>query len=324
MAKKEKFKYNPETLSYEKVEVSWGERVLKSLLIIAPAIILGFIFQFTFSSLFQSPKEIALEEELRIIKPLLEEQNKRLNNCFNVQANIQKNDDELFRTLLNAEPFDRNMGTGGSDNSDLYKKLKSRQYSALMIENDKLLTQLEKQLYSQSLSHDEIIKLAKEKEKMLACIPAIQPVSNKDLSRVASGYGMRTDPVYHTKRMHWGLDFTSKTGTKIYAPGNGKVILVERKMWGYGQSIIIDHGYGYKTRYAHLSKFNVKLGQTVKRGEVIGYVGSTGKSTGPHLHYEVEKNGKKVNPIHYFHSDLTAAEFEKMIEISKNINQSFD
>ena len=159
---------------------------------------------------------------------------------------------------------------------------------------------------------------------MLGAIPAIQPLTNKDLKRIASGFGIRIDPHYHTQRMHAGLDFTASTGTSVLATGNGVVEIVESKMWGYGNSVVINHGYGYKTRYAHLNAFNVKKGQEVKRGQIIGYVGSTGKSTAPHLHYEVEKNGEKVNPVHFFHSDLTPADFEKIIEMSNNANQSFD
>jgi len=324
MARKEKFKFNSDTLSYDKVERTWGEKILKSLLIIAPAIILGFVFQFAFSSWFKSPSEIALEKENIILKQEVENQTKQLILDEKVIDNLQKNDSELYRTILNAEPFSKNLGTGGTDNSEAYKRLEGYDFSTQLIDNAKRLRKLQKMIYAQSLSHDELIKLAQEKEKMLAHIPAIQPVANKDLKKAAGGYGWRDDPVYHTQRMHWGLDFTCNTGTPVYASGNGKVVLIEKKMWGYGQSIIVDHGYGYKTRYAHLSKFEVKLGQKVKRGEVIGLVGSTGKSTGPHLHYEVIKNGDKLNPINYFHNDLTPAEYEQMLEISSSSNVAFD
>lgn len=324
MTRKEKFKFNAETLSYDKVEVTLGERLLKSLLVIAPAIVLGFVFQFAFSAWFKSPNEIALEKTNQVLKTQLNNISDRLNLLSDVAANLEKNDAELYRVILNAEPFNRNLGTGGTDNSEIYSNLEGFDFSNKLIKNAKLLKELEKKMYIQSLSHDEIIKLAREKEKMLASIPSIQPVSNKDLKRVASGYGWRIDPHYHTKRMHWGLDFTASTGTSVYASGNGKIISIERKKWGYGNSVVIDHGYGYKTRYAHLNAFNVKLGELVTRGQTIGFVGSTGKSTAPHLHYEVEKNGKKVNPTHYFHSDLTPEEYEKMIEMSTLGNQSFD
>lgn len=324
MSKKEKYKFNADTLSYDKVERTWGEKVLKSLLIIAPAIILGFVFQFTLSSWFKSPNEISLEKENIFLKQKLDNHTEQLINGVKIIENLQKNDSELYRTILNAEPFTKNLGTGGTDNSETYKKMEGYDFSKQLIDNAKRLKKLQMLIYTQSLSHEELIKLAKEKEKMLAHIPAIQPVANKDLKKAAGGYGWRDDPVYHTQRMHWGLDFTCNTGTPVYASGNGKVVLIEKKMWGYGKSVVIDHGYGYKTRYAHLSKFEVKLGQTVNRGEVIGQVGSTGKSTGPHLHYEVIKNGDKLNPINYFHNDLTPEEYEKMLEISSSSNVAFD
>jgi murein DD-endopeptidase MepM/ murein hydrolase activator NlpD len=323
MAKREKFKYNPDTLSYEKVEVTLGERLLKSILIIAPAVVLGFVFMFVFSTWFKSSNEIKLEKEVALLKSKVTENKSTIALYDEVINDIIKRDNEIYRVIFNAEPFNRNIGTGGTDEMD-FSHLEGYDISAQLIENSKKLKELEKKIYAQSLSFDEIIKLAKEKENMLASIPAIQPVSNKDLTRMASGYGWRSDPIYHTPRMHWGLDFTSNTGTNVYATGNGTVVKCEQKMWGYGNSIIIDHGFGYKTRYAHLSAFNVKPGDKVKRGQIIGFVGSTGKSTAPHLHYEVEKNGKKVNPIHYFHSDLTDVEYEKMLEMSRNANQSFD
>jgi murein DD-endopeptidase MepM/ murein hydrolase activator NlpD len=215
------------------------------------------------------------------------------------------------------------LGTGGT-NKDVYDNLKGYDVSERLISNTERIKILNKSVYGQSLSFDEVIKLAKEKEKMLASIPAIQPVANEDLKRVASGYGFRIDPHDHSKKMHWGLDFTASTGTNVYATGNGKVIAIEQKKWGYGNCIVVDHGYGYKSRYAHLSAFNVKLGDKISRGQIIGLVGSTGKSTGPHLHYEVEKNGKKVNPTHYFYADLTPEEYEKILEMSSIGNQSFD
>jgi murein DD-endopeptidase MepM/ murein hydrolase activator NlpD len=183
---------------------------------------------------------------------------------------------------------------------------------------------IERRMNSQSISFKELLDLAKNKEKMLTSIPAIQPVRNKHLKHMASGYGYRIDPVYKTRRMHTGMDFTAKVGTPVYATGDGYIEDLEQSGWGYGKCIVINHGYGYKTRYAHLSAFKVKKGQKIKRGALIGLVGSTGKSTGPHLHYEVEKGGQKVNPIHYYHSDLTPDQYEKLIEMSQNSFKAFD
>ena len=322
--KRAKFKYNPETLSYEKVEVTWKERILRMLVVVAPAVVLGFVFYVIFAGMFKSPYEEQLERENAYLNQQLDKMNTEVSLALNVLDDISQRDNEIYRVVFNAEPFPdeiRQMGTGGSDE---YADLLGFESSKRVIENTKMIRQLEKELYAQSLSFDEVIGLAREKEEMLASIPAIQPVSNDDLTRIASGFGFRIDPIYKTKKMHTGLDFTADTGTPVYATGNGVVVECEVKRWGYGQSVIIDHGFGYRTRYAHLSDFKCKPGDKVVRGQIIGLVGSTGKSTAPHLHYEVEQNGQKINPIHFFHSDITPEEYERMIEMASNANQSFD
>ncbi|WP_070138248.1 M23 family metallopeptidase [Crocinitomix algicola] len=322
--KRQKFRYNPQTLSYEKVELSTKERILRSLLVIAPAVVLGFCFYLVFSSFFKSAHEVSLERELAMLEQEMAEVSEQLTLMTAVQDDLEKRDNEIYRVVFNAEPFPehmRELGTGGMDE---YAELKGYNHSNRIIEQRQQLKALEKRIYAQSISFDEVIALAKEKEKMLASMPAIQPVSNEDLTRVASGYGLRIDPIYKTKKMHWGLDFTADVGTNVYATGNGTVVEVETKMWGYGKSIVIDHGFGYRSRYAHLSAFDVKKGDKVMRGQIIGKVGSTGKSTGPHLHYEIEKNGTKINPVHFFHSDISADQYERLLEMANNANQSFD
>ncbi|MFT5581167.1 MAG: murein DD-endopeptidase MepM/ murein hydrolase activator NlpD, partial [Psychromonas sp.] len=233
-------------------------------------------------------------------------------------------DEDLYRVSLYAQEFPeelRLMGTGGSDKYEEFKKYSNTE---LLIATAESLDKVERRLNAQRLSFKELLNLAKNKEKVLAGIPAIQPVRNSDLKRMASGYGWRIDPVYKTRKLHTGMDFTASTGTEVYATGGGVVLETERNGWGYGNCLVIDHGFGYKTRYAHLSAFKVKPGQKVKRGDLIALVGSTGKSTGPHLHYEVEKNGKKVNPIQYYHGDLTPAQYEKLLNMSKNSFKSLD
>lgn len=322
---KAKFKYNPDTLSYEKVQVSWKESLLKIALVVAPAIVLAFLFQLAFASMFKSPYEEKLEAEKRFLEKANQQQAAEIAFLETVVTDIEKRDNEIYRVVFNAEPFPeqlRAMGTGGG--ADEFEDLKGYESSDKVIDNAKRIKALEKRVYAQSISFDEVIKLAKEKEKMLASIPAIQPVSNEDLTRMASGYGWRVDPIYKTSRMHWGIDFTAETGSNVYATGNGVVKEIEEKRWGYGKSVIIDHGFGYTTRYAHLSGFNCKKGDKIVRGQIIGYVGSTGKSTAPHLHYEVEQNGKKINPIHFFHSDISADQYERLLEMAENANQSFD
>lgn len=323
--KKQKFRYNPETLSYDKVEVSWRESLLRVLLVVAPAVVLGFVFTIVFSSIFKSPYEQKLERENTFLKDQLDKNQEEYLLALTVLEDIEKRDNEIYRVIFNAERFPdelRELGTGGA--ADEYDYLEGYDISEKVKENALLIQELEKKIYAQSISFDEVIKLAKQKEQMLASIPAIQPVSNEDLTRMASGFGWRVDPIYKTSRMHWGIDFTADTGSKVYATGNGVVESIETKRWGYGNSVIINHGFGYKTRYAHLNDFNCKKGDKIRRGQVIGYVGSTGKSTAPHLHYEVEKNGKKIDPIHFFHSDITAQEYERLLEMAENANQSFD
>ena len=194
----------------------------------------------------------------------------------------------------------------------------------IVIETTKKLDRLAKQLYIQSKSFDEVIGLAQQKEDMLASIPAVQPVSNKDLRRMSSGFGRRIHPIYKTSRFHWGNDFTAPVGTEIYSTGKGKVVIVEKSSTGYGYHVIVDHGYGYQTLYAHMSKINVRQGQQVKRGEILGFIGNTGLSTAPHLHYEVIKDGNKVDPLSFYFNDLSPEEFDMMIQISSQENQSFD
>lgn len=322
---KTKYRYNPETLTYEKVELRWQERVLRGLLFVGPTILLTTILVIFIGPKMPSQKNAKLEKDNKMLKANLVQINKDMASIQAVLNDIANRDDNVYRVIFEAEPYPeelRNLATGGAN--DNYNTEDGLPSSDLVISTRKRLEKIQKQLYSQSKSFDEVAKMAKEKETMLAALPAIQPVSNKDLARMASGYGWRIDPIYRTKKMHWGMDFTSPTGTEVYATGNGVVESVEVNSWGYGKEIVINHGYGYKTRYAHLSAFKVKQGQEVKRGEIIGLVGSTGKSTAPHLHYEVEKNGQKVNPVNYYHSDISPEQYEKLIDLSNNANQVFD
>lgn len=321
---KKKYKYNPQSLSYEEVTVSLGTRFLRLVLWMSPSIVMGLILAFIFSRKLDSPKEKMLKGEIEIYKEELSRLNADMDLINNVMSDIRKRDEDLYRIALYADKFPeelRMMGTGGSDK---YSYLDGYSNSELLKRTSEKMDNLEQRLHGQSLSFKELLELAKNKEKMLSSIPAIQPVSNKELKRMASGYGYRIDPIYKTRRMHTGMDFTANVGTEVYVTGDGVVEALEVSGWGYGRCIVVNHGYGYKTRYAHLSAFKVRQGQKVKRGELIGLVGNTGKSTGPHLHYEVEKGGAKVNPVHYYHSDLTPAQYEKLIQMSQNSFKAFD
>ena len=248
--------------------------------------------------------------------------NKDLNLILEVLGDIQLRDDNIYRAIFETDPYPdhkRQLGTGG--NSMKYKKYENMEYGDLVIEISKKIELIEKKLYSQSKSFDEVFDLTKEKQKMIKSIPSIQPVSNRDLTRIASGFGLRMHPIYKIIKMHNGMDFTAPIGTEIYATGDG---VVEKVGWvgGYGKTIMINHGFGYKTRYAHCSKFNCSKGQKVKRGDLIGFVGNTGQSSGPHLHYEVFKNNRQINPVNFFFNDLSPEEYDKVIEISSRPNQS--
>lgn len=321
---KRKYKYNPSTLSYEEVKVRPFVRVMRLLLLIAPSVVMGLVMAFIFTRRIDSPKEHELQAELLKQQEEVERLLKDIELYHSVLDDIQERDEDLYRVALYADEFPdelRQMGTGGSDKYDYLVKMTNGE---LLRRASEEMDRLERRLNAQSISFRELLKLAKDKEKMLACIPAIQPVRNEDLKSQISGFGYRIDPVYKTRQMHTGMDFTADIGTDVYATGDGVVELVEEKLWGYGKSIIINHGFGYKTLYAHLSGFKVRPGQRVTRGELIGLVGSTGKSTGPHLHYEVIKNGEKVNPIGYYHSDLSPEQYEQLLEQSQNSHKAMD
>ncbi|WP_281351377.1 M23 family metallopeptidase [Prolixibacter denitrificans] len=250
--------------------------------------------------------------------------NKDLDNMSKVLKDIQYRDDNIYRVIFEAEPIPASVRKAGFGGINRYSQLESMDNADLVISTARKLDVLTKQIYIQSKSYDDVMKMALNKEKMLASLPSIMPVSNKDLKRTASGWGYRIHPIYKIRKFHYGMDFSAPTGTEVFATGSGVVKWIRRSKIGYGNHILISHGYGFETEYAHLSAFNVKPGQKVKRGDVIGFVGSTGTSTAPHLHYEVHKNGKKVNPQNYYFLDLSPQEYEKMIEISSNMGQSFD
>ena len=290
----------------------------------APSVALGLLIAFIVTRKIDSPREKQLKSELAVNAKELERLQNDMKLANEVLEVIQGRDEDLYRVALYAEEFPeelRRMGTGGSDK---YNHLSKVTNSELLIATSTQMDKLEKRLNAQSMSFRELLLLAKDKEKLLACIPAIQPVRNRDLKKRVSGFGYRLHPIYKTRHMHTGMDFTADKGTKVFATGDGTVELIENKRWGYGKSIVINHGYGYKTRYAHLSAFKVKEGQKIKRGELIGLIGSTGRSTGPHLHYEVIKNGTKVNPIGYYHNDLSPEQYEQLLEMSANSHKTMD
>ena len=322
MAKK-KYKINPDTLAMEQVEHGFRYWLRQTGIYILAGIVIGIGFLYLFLIFFPSPREKQLLREKATMESQLEVLNSQVDQMQVVMTDLQQRDDNLYRVLFGAEPIPLSVRQGAQRKIDYYEQLAKMTNSELAADLTLKVDLLEKEIYVQAKSYDEVAQMAKEQEIRMENIPAIQPVMNKDLKRVASGYGMRIDPVYHVRKFHQGMDFTAPTGTEIFATGNAKVEFTGWKQ-GYGNTVILDHGYGYKTLYAHLYKSLVRKGQKVRRSDIIALVGNTGKSTGPHLHYEVRLNGKPVDPRNYYFYDLSPEEYDQMIQLSNNFGQMLD
>lgn len=321
---KANYRFNPETLSYDKIDKNLKHLSRKFLGFFSSSVVLAVIISLGFLQFYDSPKVRQLKQENQQLLSQYHLLNKDLDKMEEVLEEIQYRDDNIYRVVFEAEPIPSSVRKAGFGGVNRYSQLEHMKNADIVIGTARKLDILSKQLYIQSKSYDDVMKIALDKEKMLASIPSIMPVSNKDLKRTASGWGPRIHPIYKIRKFHYGMDFSAPTGAEIFATGNGVIKVLKSSRIGYGKEIVIDHGYGFQTLYAHMDAFNVKKGQKVKRGDVIGFVGSSGTSTAPHLHYEVHKNGKKVNPSYYYFQDLTAQEYEKMIAISSNMGQSFD
>ena len=319
-----KYYYDTKTLSYKRIELNAFDKFKRFLSYVVASTFTGIIMVIVFFQFFDSPKEKKLKSEIENLVVQYDILSKKMIQIDLVLDDIQQRDDNIYRVIFEADPIPSSIRKAGFGGVNRYKDIRNFSNSELVVEITKKADKLSKQLYIQSKSFDEVIDLAKNKADMLASIPAIQPIANKDLGRVASGYGYRIHPIYKTRKLHTGMDFTAPQGTPIYATGDGKIAKVRKSRKGYGNHVIIDHGYGYQTLYAHMTKYIAYRGQKVKRGEIIGYVGSTGTSVAPHLHYEVMKNKRKINPVNYYYNDLSPEEYEKMLEISSQNNQSFD
>jgi murein DD-endopeptidase MepM/ murein hydrolase activator NlpD len=291
---------------------------------VAAIAVVAAIMLFILSIFFDTPGERQQKRENKQLVAQYEFLNKKLELMEQTMEQIKERDDNIYRLIFGAEPISKAQREAGFGGVNRYKELEGYNNSELVIETSKKLDQLLKQLDVQWKSYEEVVELAKEKEVFLASIPAISPIADKDLTRFASGYGYRIHPIYRTRKMHTGIDLTAPTGTEVYATGDGKIIKTGYTPGGYGKRIIVDHGFGYKTLYAHLNEIYVKEGQKVKRGELIGAVGNTGRSTAPHLHYEVRKNNKTENPVNYYYNDLTPEQYDEVITVSSRMNMSFD
>jgi murein DD-endopeptidase MepM/ murein hydrolase activator NlpD len=321
---KTKYKFNPDSLSYDRIVTSFKSKLIKFLTYFMASIAVSVLYYAFLSNFFSSPKEKKLMNENAQLRLEYEVLNRNMDNVNTQLSGLQQKDDNIYRTIFEADPIPSTQREAGFGGSNRYSDLEGFEFSNLMIKTAEKLDKISTKIKVQGKSYDEVIKLAKRKEEMLASIPAIQPISNKDLTNAASGWGWRIHPVYKIKKFHEGIDFSAPTGSDIYATGDGVIEELEVSYRGYGWKIVINHGFGYHTLYGHCSGFNVVKGQKVKRGDVIGYVGCTGLSTAPHVHYEVKKGNEKVNPINYFFNDLSAEEYEKLIELSTNSNKTFD
>lgn len=322
---KTRYTFNTKSLTYEEHKLTFGQKLLKFLFFLVTSLAFSVVLIFLSFTLFESPKERMLEREIAQYEHQFEIMNERLDQMQVLMAELSNRDDNIYRVIFEAEPIPKSVRQAGYGGVDRYSRLEGYSNSELLIETSKKLDKIASQVYVQSKSFDEVYELAINKEKMLASIPAIQPVSNTDLKRLSSFYGYRPDPIYKVRKFHAGVDFSAPQGTPVYAPGDGVVIKTKISRRGYGNTIEIDHGFGYVTFYAHLKDIKVRKGQKIIRGEQIATVGNSGKSTAPHLHYEVRKNGNNpVNPIYFFFNDLTPEEFETVLDQSKIPTQSLD
>lgn len=323
---KVKYYYDSENLAYKKIKPQRRKKFGYVFLFLLASALFGFLCLILLinTPYFETPKDKLLTSELESMKLNYKLLNKKMELMDEVLKAIEERDNNIYRIYFNTKPIsdeERKAGFGGVNR---YKMLEGYNNSELVINTTKKVDRLTKELVIQSKSLDEIVVLAKQKEKLLAAIPAIQPVKNEDLKRMASGFGYRSDPFTKIRKFHYGMDFTAPNGTPIYATGDGVVLKADNSLSGYGNHIEVNHGYGYVTLYAHLSKYNCKPGQKVKRGEIIGYVGSSGRSEAPHLHYEVIKNGEKVNPINFYYGSISAEEYIAISNLATQENQSLD
>ena len=325
---KEKFIYNTQTLRYEKVEVSIKERIIKIFGFTCAVILSGIFVTLLVWEFFPSPKEEAHLREIEQLKSQIVKMSDDIDNLELVLDNVQERDASVHRMMFGMDPIDNDVWEGGVGGHQRYNEITRYPNSGdLLVTTLGKIDKVKRKMKIQSESLDMITELAVGREEMLASIPSIKPVRSDKLARrikLLSGFGYRIHPIYKVRKLHTGIDFTAPTGTPIQATGDGVIERVENKRTGYGKNVVINHGYGYKTLYGHMSRIDVKKGQKVKKGQQIGLVGTSGTSTAPHCHYEVIYKGSKVNPIHYCMDGLSPEEYQELVKLAETANQSFD
>lgn len=324
--KKVKYYYDPENLAYRKIKVKKRTKFAYAALFLTASALFGVLSFLVLlnTPFFETPKDRLQAREIENFKLNYAILNKKMDQIDEVLGSVEERDNNLYRVYFNTSPIPAEQRKAGFGGVNRYKELEGFDNSELVVNTSKRVDIISKELVIQSKSLDEILKLAKEKDKLLAAIPAIQPVRNENLRAVASGFGYRTDPFTKARKFHAGMDFSAKSGTPVFASGDGIVERADNTASGYGNHIVIRHGFGYQTLYGHLSKYKVRSGQHVKRGDIIGFVGSTGRSEAPHLHYEVHKNGEVVNPLNFYYGNISAAEYVVISKLANQENQSLD
>ena len=322
--KKIKYFYNTHTLRYEKLVTPFRVKLLRVFAFVATAFVTAALISYFAFQFVGSPNEKYLRIQNAHLKQDLEDLADSVGQIQMKMAELEKRDNSVYRSIFEASPLPDSARATFLEKQQEIAKVESMSGNELVRSIAQTLNNLKNRIAAQNTSYTQINNLINNKEKLLAATPAIQPVSNKDLSRIASGFGYRIDPIYKTVKMHAGLDFTAPQGTPIYATADGVIKIAGRSDGGYGNHVVINHGYGYETLYGHMLRIKARRGQQVKRGDLIGYVGSTGKSTGPHCHYEVHKNGQRVDPVYVFYNDLSPQQFDQLLKRASASNQSFD
>lgn len=320
---KQKYIFNPKTLAFEVFQISTARKVGRIVLITLSVMGMAFLFAILIFALFKSPQEKIQARELEYMKLQYEIMSDKMELYEAELADLEQRDNNVYRVVFDAEPIPSTKRRSGLSNVNRYANLEGYRNSEQVIAASKKLDMIASQLYYQSVSYDEVFEMARNKEEMLACIPAIMPMRVNDIKYISSFFGYRPDPIYNIAKFHSGVDFSTKMNAEVYATGDG-VVNIDKTQWGYGKMVTIDHGYGYKSMYAHLNRFAVRKGQKVKRGQLIGYAGSTGKSTGVHLHYELRKDDVPIDPIHFFFNDLTPEQYEQILKQSTLPTKTMD
>jgi len=318
-----KYYYDTETCKYERIKVRKRDVVINALGFLSLVLVFAAAIVVVLNQYFETPKTVAQAREIENLKQQIYYMGDEVATMEQMMGVLQEKDDNVYRVVFEAEPIPETVRIAGTGGAIRYRNLLESDLDnkELVVSTLNKIDRVKKKMYIQTKSYDEIMDLALNKEALYAAIPAIQPISNKELRRLSSGFGYRTDPILKVRRFHYGTDFSAPQGTPVYATGDATVSYLKKSLDGYGWHVVLDHGFGYKTVYAHLSQFNVRAGQKVKRGDLIAFVGNSGKSTGPHLHYEVRINGKAVDPVNYFYQDLNPKEYEEILRLSAIENQ---